>query len=89
MNKLFIRAHLETNILDVPLIKGSLKCRPALSLLLEAKSLYVLAYAVAPSHDIGKTVVSALRKGYNSSRDRSDTSLNYCIDCLLLTAYWI
>lgn len=87
MNKLLIRAHIETNILDFPLIERNLKCRPALALLLDAKSLYVLAYAVAPSRDIGKAVVSALRKGYDASCERSDTSLNYSIDCVLINGH--
>lgn len=87
MNELLIRAHLETNILDFSLIERNLKCRPALALLLEAKSLYVLAYAVAPSRDIGKAVVSALRKGYDASCERSDTSLNYSIDCVLVKGH--
>lgn len=39
MNELLIRAHLETNILDFSLIERNLNCRPALALLLDAKSL--------------------------------------------------
>ena len=83
MNELLIRAHLETNILDFSLIERNLKCRPALALLLDAKSLYVLAYAVAPSRDIG----NAVRKGDDASRGRSDTSLNYSIDCVLVNGH--
>jgi hypothetical protein len=87
MNKLLIHAHLETTTLDFPLIERNLKCRPALALLLDVKSLYILAYAVAPSRDIGKAVVSALRKGYDASCERSDTSLNYSIDCVLVNGH--
>jgi hypothetical protein len=88
MNKLLIHAHLETTILDFPLIERNLKCIPALALLLDVKSLYILAYAVAPSRDIGKAVVSALRKGHDASCERSDTSLNYSIDCVLIDGYY-
>ncbi|MEX5688896.1 hypothetical protein [Pseudomonas silesiensis] len=86
MNKLLIRAHVETTVLDFPLTDGNLTSRPELALVLDTKSMSVFAYAVVQSHDIGKAVVSALRKGYNASLEHSDTALNYSIDCVSVNA---
>ena len=87
MNKLLIRAQIETTVIDYPLVDGNQVSRPEVVLLFDRNSMYVLEYAVVQAHDINKAVVSALQKGYETSRKRPDTSLNYSVDWVLMNGY--
>jgi len=87
MNKLMIRAQIETTVIDYPLVDGNQVSRPEVVLLFDRNSMYVLEYAVVQAHDINKAVVSALQKGYETSRKRPDTSLNYSVDWVLMNGY--
>jgi hypothetical protein len=87
MNKLLIRAQIETTVIDYPLLDGNQVSRPEVVLLFDSNSMYVLEYAVVHAHNINKAVVSALQKGYEASRKRSNTSLNYSIDWVLMNGY--
>ncbi|VVO98087.1 hypothetical protein PS903_02640 [Pseudomonas fluorescens] len=86
MNKLLIRAQIETTVLDFLLIEGNLTSKPELTLLLDTESMYIFAYAVGQSGDMDKVVVSALQRGYDAARAYSDTGQSCTIDCVSVNA---
>lgn len=89
MNKLLIRAQIETTVIDYPLFDGSQISKPEVVLLFDSNSMYVLEYAVVQAHNLNKALVSALHKGYKASRKRPNRSLNYSIDWVVINGFHI
>jgi len=87
MNKLLIRAQIETTVIDYPLVDGNQVSRPEVVLLFDSNSMYVLEYAVVQAHNINKAVVSALHNGYKASRRRPNRPLNYSIDWVVINGF--